>query len=292
MPGRSSRDVVGGPRSGTVGAAMARFADLERLLERVFERSTARLFRTRIQAVQLERRVERAMERERWSEGGRTNVPNRYRVRLQPSDLAEAAGRTAGADALAGRLAESALAFARAHAYHLPGAPVVSLVADPSLSAGHIVVEAITDEPVRNPGDVSVRSPGAAGWVTAEDGDAGISGAGVDDARTTAFRRPAPLAARAVLRTFDPDGGERTIEVDGMPLGIGRAPDNGLVLSDGRASRHHGRLHARHGALVYTDLGSTNGSRVNGVRIDEIALGRGDRLQIGDTMLVVEQVMD
>ena len=38
-------------------------ADLERLFERVFERSTARLFRSHPQAVQIERRVERAMER-------------------------------------------------------------------------------------------------------------------------------------------------------------------------------------------------------------------------------------
>ncbi len=47
---------------------------------------------------------------------------------------------------------------------------------------------------------------------------------------------------------------------------------------------------SRHGAgaLVYTDLGSTNGSRVNGIRVDEIALGMGDRVQLGDTVLVVE----
>ena len=40
-------------------------------------------------------------------------------------------------------------------------------------------------------------------------------------------------------------------------------------------SRHHGRLIARQGALVYSDLASTNGSRVNGVEIDEVVLGRG-----------------
>jgi pSer/pThr/pTyr-binding forkhead associated (FHA) protein len=39
---------------------------------------------------------------------------------------------------------------------------------------------------------------------------------------------------------------------------------------------------------VYTDLSSTNGSRVNGVRVDEIVLGSGDRIQLGDTVLVVE----
>ena len=118
-----------------------------------------------------------------------------------------------------------------------------------------------------------------------EDEHPGIRG---DGTRTLVFRRPAPQAAHATLRAFGPDGSERTFEVDGSQLTIGRGQDNGLVLADGRVSRHHGRLIARHGALVYSDLGSTNGSRVNGVRVDEIVLGSGDRIQLGDTVLVVE----
>ena len=85
-----------------------------------------------------------------------------------------------------------------------------------------------------------------------------------DGTQTLVFRRPAPSAARAILRVWAPDGTERTIEVDGTPLTLGRSRDNGLVLGDSRVSRHHGRLQARRGTLVYTDLGSTNGSRVNG----------------------------
>ncbi len=114
---------------------------------------------------------------------------------------------------------------------------------------------------------------------------AGIRG---DGSQTLVFRRPAPQAARAVLRVCPADGRERTVEVDAIPLTIGRSTDNVLVLGDRRVSRHHGRLQARHGTLVYTDLGSTNGSRVNGIRVDEIVLGEGDRLQVGDTVLVVE----
>lgn len=60
------------------------------------------------------------------------------------------------------------------------------------------------------------------------------------------------------------------------------------MLEDSRVSRHHGRLNARRGTLVYSDLGSTNGSRVNGVRVSEVVLGEGDRIEIGDTVLVVE----
>ena len=86
------------------------------------------------------------------------------------------------------------------------------------------------------------------------------------------------------------DGSERIIELDGTPLTLGRAPDNGLVIADPRISRHHARLQARRGTLVITDLGSANGSRVNGVRVDECVLGSGDRVILGDTVLLVEQL--
>jgi hypothetical protein len=303
---------------------MAVLADVERFLERVFERSTARLFRARVQPVQVERRVERAMERARTGSGGRTIVPGRYRVRLQPEDLHELADHAGGAEALAGRLADAALTFARAHAYHLPGRPGVALVADPSLAKGQVEVDAVTDAGRRSaqksaPPEVAavdlapldaprVAPAPAAGWAPnaivdaiepdrelrsavpapmIEEAYPGVRG---DGTQTLVFRRPAPTATRAVLRIWSADGAERTIEVDGSPLTVGRARDNGLVLDDGKVSRHHGRLQARRGTLVYTDLGSTNGSRVNGIRVDEIALGLGDRLLLGDTVLVVESL--
>jgi len=272
---------------------MASLADLERLLERVFERSTGRLFRTRVQAVQVERRVERAMERARLTDAGRISVPSRYRVRLNPADLATAAGQAAGAEALASRLADAALMFARDHDFHLADHPVVALAADPSLAIGQIEVDAVADRPPRpagsavRPSSEAPEAPQAPEAPSIDGQPAGIRG---DGTQTRVFRRPAPQAARAVLRAIAPDGAERTIEVDGTPLTIGRAHDNRVVLGDARVSRHHGRLQARNGALVFTDLGSTNGSRVNGVRVDEIVLGEGDRLQVGDTVLVVESL--
>jgi hypothetical protein len=304
---------------------MASFADVERFFERIFERSSASLFRTRIQAVQIEHRVERAMERARSHQGSRTVVPGRYRVRLNPTDLTDLAPEHPDAVALAARLADASLAFARAHAYHVPARPVVVLVADPSLARGQVEVDvgpvqaaipAAEPQPVSQsllatgPAQVEAGAvpAGSAGSVAGADAAAeleavvgpshdaapavvlepareGIRG---DGTQTLVFRRPAPPATRAQLRVCEPDGTERSIEVDGTPLDLGRAHDNRLVLSDARVSRRHGRLQARRGALVYTDLGSTNGSRVNGIRVDEIALGLGDRVQVGDTVLVVE----
>jgi pSer/pThr/pTyr-binding forkhead associated (FHA) protein len=46
-------------------------------------------------------------------------------------------------------------------------------------------------------------------------------------------------------------------------------------------------VHARDGHIVLTDLGSTNGTRVNGQRVREVVLGAGDRITMGDTVIVV-----
>jgi hypothetical protein len=257
---------------------MAVFADFERLLERIFERTSARVFRTRLQPVQLERRVERAMELGRVVERDRTRVPERLSVRIHPTDLRRLS--ETGLDDLAGRLADSALRAARARSYHLADRPTVSLVADPSVQPGEGRVDAHFGERA---------APATTGMPQGAPEPRGGE-AVEDDTRRLVFKKPIISAPRALLREIRPDGSERVIEIDGTVMTIGRGVDNGIVLGDGRVSRHHGRLQARRGALVYTDTGSTNGTRVNGLTVDEIVLGLGDLIQLGDTVLVVESL--
>jgi pSer/pThr/pTyr-binding forkhead associated (FHA) protein len=76
--------------------------------------------------------------------------------------------------------------------------------------------------------------------------------------------------------------------VTGAPIRIGRSPECELVLHDSRVSRRHARLAARDGVLVLTDLGSTNGTMVNGHRVSEVVLGAGDRIAVGETILTIE----
>jgi pSer/pThr/pTyr-binding forkhead associated (FHA) protein len=101
---------------------------------------------------------------------------------------------------------------------------------------------------------------------------------------------PTAEGPRATIREIRPDRSSRTFAFEGRPLTIGRSSDNGLVLRDGRASRHHARIDVRRGSLVLTDLGSTNGSWVNDRRVDSIALGEGDQVRIGLTTLIIEAV--
>jgi Protein of unknown function (DUF3662)/FHA domain len=286
---------------------MGPLAAVERFLERLFERQTARLFKTAIRPIQVQRRLERAMEGSRIRDGSRTLVPHRFTVRMTPDDLAAV---RAIAPSLASDLADGALAFARSHGYSLLDRPTVALRQDAAIEMGDIVVDAA--DPRVRAGQAAVAPPAGPNVpvVEADSGDGGPPGPGeaANQADQPAGpdrppdREPAPAAGeatavfvvpgadgpRATLRETRPDGTTRTIVFDGRPLTIGRAPDNGLVVRDGRASRHHARIDGRRGTLILSDLGSTNGSFVNDRRVESVALGAGDRIRIGTTSLVVE----
>jgi hypothetical protein len=250
---------------------MRPLASLERFFERLFEGQSARLFHTKLQPIQLQRRVERAMESGRVRDGDKTIVPHRFAVHLAAADLA--ALREAH-PTLASDLADAALEFARSHHYRLADRPTVALVADVAVEPGDAVVAAAVES------------------EHADDAAVDAGGPRPSAEQTAVFVIPTVEAPKARLREVRPDGTTRTFAVDGRPLTIGRAPDNGLVLFDGRVSRHHARLYGRRGALLLSDLGSTNGSWVNDRRVEEMALGEGDRIRVGDTVLVVESFED
>jgi pSer/pThr/pTyr-binding forkhead associated (FHA) protein len=102
------------------------------------------------------------------------------------------------------------------------------------------------------------------------------------------FAVPVVRAPEVVLEVREPGRPPRRIPISGGPIRIGRGQDCELVLRDSRVSRRHARVAARDGVLVLTDLGSTNGTRVNGDRVTEVALGAGDRIELGETRLTVE----
>jgi len=77
-----------------------------------------------------------------------------------------------------------------------------------------------------------------------------------------------------------PDTGH-TYRVGDNPLRIGRSPDNDLILRDPATSGHHARLERRGTQWFIVDLGSTNGTLVNGEPIQERELKHKDEIKIG-----------
>ena len=101
---------------------------------------------------------------------------------------------------------------------------------------------------------------------------------------------PQPPAAR--LRVLEGPGVEpgTIVEVTTTTV-LGRAPESGLPLDgDEFASAHHARVEAQPDGVWVEDLGSTNGTFVNGSRIGERRLLQpGDVIRIGETELRLEK---
>lgn len=82
------------------------------------------------------------------------------------------------------------------------------------------------------------------------------------------------------------DHGREFVLQEGLN-GIGRGIDNDVILADVSVSRRHLTITREGGVLRMKDLGSGNGTQVNGRRISQVVLGEGDRLELGETILVV-----
>lgn len=100
-----------------------------------------------------------------------------------------------------------------------------------------------------------------------------------------------PLASGAPTNARLVDAASRrAFALGSMRLLIGRESTNDIVVHDINASRTHAELRLSHGSdWMLTDLGSTNGTFVNGRRIDSHQLQNGDRITIGVTEFVFEQ---
>ena len=84
-------------------------------------------------------------------------------------------------------------------------------------------------------------------------------------------------------------GGSYEVAADGE-ISIGRGPETQIILVEDMVSRRHARIVSQDGTLTITDLGSTNGTFVNSARVQFAALKDGDRVAIGTTLFVVNEV--
>ncbi|MFT5478037.1 MAG: transcriptional regulator with GAF, ATPase, and Fis domain [Planctomycetota bacterium] len=84
------------------------------------------------------------------------------------------------------------------------------------------------------------------------------------------------------------EGVQTQLELPGSVITIGRALDNDIRLSNTLVSRHHSRIDSQSGGAWVIDLGSANGTSVNGEKISRRLLGAGDEIDVGGTRLILE----
>ena len=97
-------------------------------------------------------------------------------------------------------------------------------------------------------------------------------------------RRPTYRASLVV------DGTSRTIDLSPGSNIIGRGTESGLQLLDQGVSRRHADIHLADGHATVYDLGSTNGTSVNGHGVQSQVLQHGDVIRMGHTRLVFHEV--
>ncbi|HEY3941679.1 MAG TPA: DUF3662 and FHA domain-containing protein [Acidimicrobiales bacterium] len=90
----------------------------------------------------------------------------------------------------------------------------------------------------------------------------------------------------SVVELVLPDG--KRVELGPEALVIGRLPECAVVLGDPNVSRRHAEVRRTVDGVIVADLGSTNGTRVNGSPVREHHLVSGDEITVGSTTLVVQ----
>lgn len=245
---------------------MGILARLEAFFERLFEAPAGRMG-AKLQPVSLAKRIERAMDTSKSFRDDGVIVPNQYDLHLSPGDYATFESYRGS---LEDDLAHGVLARARHERYSLVARPRVRIVADDAVRRGDVRVAAnvVDDTGERLRDDRAL--PASDTMVFARTAQ--------DDAA------PAQDAANRAYLLVRTDGAPPVqFDIGGALISVGRASDNDVIVDDPLVSRHHCQLKLQHGAYSFADLGSRNGSWVNGQAVSEVALGPGDHIRIGST---------
>jgi Protein of unknown function (DUF3662)/FHA domain len=237
----------------------------EHRLEGMVEGAFARAFKSELQPVEVASAIQREMDdRAAIVAQGRTLVPNDFVVEVAEDDYARL---DMYADSLGIELATLAREYAKEQGYSFVG-PV------------RMRFEGVRD---LTTGTFRILS-GVIRGTTVEDGEI----------RRPATDLPQPAGGfrgNPRLLVSGPDGGpdgghQRTFEITTPLVILGRGTDCDLRLVDPGVSRHHAEIRVEDGEVVLVDLGSTNGTFVNGQPVRRVPLTDGTKVTLGRTTLV------
>ncbi len=109
-----------------------------------------------------------------------------------------------------------------------------------------------------------------------------------DDATAPDLYKSCAIAQPVLTIIKGPQTGN-TFELDGVETTIGRDPANGIFLNDMTVSRAHARILRKPDGMVVEDLGSLNGTWVDGAIVTSAALRDGSSIQIGTFTLIYHE---
>jgi hypothetical protein len=242
-------------------------AKIEGLVEGVFSRA----FSSRVQPVELARKLAREMDSHKTASVARVYVPNEYSVFLSADDRKQFEGYETS---LEQELSQYLLDHARRHEYDLLTRPAVSFETDDRLRLGEFGIQ------------TRLVKPPARDGAPPEPGEEGKTMVYAAEQPKKSRRRPEARFAdsRAVVTL-----GDRRYVLEGPKAVLGRGKDCECVVRDPNVSRHHAELQrSSHGDWQIVDLGSTNGVKVNGRQVTTSRLAPGDEVTLGTTSFKFE----
>ena len=244
---------------------MSALSQFEGFMQNVVEGSVQRLFRSPVQPAEIARRLERAMESQQTISVDRVIVPAFYRAFLNPEDFRSFEPIQ---DALEREMANYLRDLAHERGFTLLEHPFVDVAPDPAVPRRGIQV-------------VAEMSAGPSGGVQAGiDSTQVISTGGVQPSR-------GQTTAQLVLETPD---GPHAFPIETNLVTIGRGLNNDLIVEDPRVSRQHSQIRFKSRRYFIGDLGSTNGTYVNGAQVttDQV-LHDGDTVSFGGLEMRFQQ---
>jgi Protein of unknown function (DUF3662)/FHA domain len=248
--------------------------NIEKRMESLVEGVFGRAFRRQIHPVEIAKGLTKQMDEGRMVSISRTYAPNDFTVHLSKEDT-EAI--QAYRDALKDELIQYASTHAENKNYHLMTPPKIRFETEESLRFGEfgITAKLTGGEGPREKGAPQDTSGQTRIFRTEEAvGGQGTSAISAEEARRHGL-------AREVVELVTDD---RNYPLDGPgPWTIGRSQENDIVIPDPNVSRRHARLSRADNGYIVEDLGSTNGTLLDGAPIDRERIESGDELTFGQS---------
>jgi hypothetical protein len=258
----------------------------ERRLEGMVGLAFARIFKGKVHPAEIAKALTREADEQRSILGeGRVLAPNVYVIRLGETDFEHLAQWS---EQLAGELADMVAEHCESEGYQVFDKVTVRLERDDELPTGVFEVSSHVADPARPPAPANMPPvsaghpalpplPPIRGRVATDTGRQGSSVIGRSGSRP------------GMTHVLVVDGPGTRHELTTGRNVIGRGTEADIRLPDTGVSRKHVDVVLDGGTAFAEDLGSTNGTLVNGRRISRQALSDGDVIRIGHSVLVYRQ---
>jgi hypothetical protein len=250
---------------------MSLLRNFEDRIAGLVEGTFGRVFRTQVRPVEIARKLAREMDEHKTVSVSRTYVPNEYVVWLGAEDRRRFEGVE---QEVVDELAAYLLEHARRERLALVSRPQITFDTDERLRLGEFGIQAR----IVRPAPAGTAGEAGGGMEQADHGHTMVYSSAaraqeeLHDARSVRAGRPM-LVAEGKRYAVGPGGAT-----------IGRSRECDIVLADSNVSRRHAELRPLADGWTITDLGSTNGVKVNGraLRANEPQpLSAGDQLDVG-----------